>query len=165
MRIAKLFILALLLSAPAFTSVEPRKPDRFEPIRELIRQKLIHPRVPSISVAVAKGDHVIWEESFGWADTENRVPATPNTMYTLGSLAKPMTAPESCCYVKDDYWKLIAPLTIISVRRRLLPAWAMLLMRLCGGLLNITQACRAIMRPSIPMNRMSRSANYSVHYD
>jgi CubicO group peptidase (beta-lactamase class C family) len=34
----------------------------------------------------------LWEESFGWADRENLIPATPDTMYTLGSLAKPITA-------------------------------------------------------------------------
>lgn len=92
MKKVKLFILTILLFASALTPAAPRKPDQFEPIRVLIRQKLMQQGVPSISVAVARGDHILWEESFGWADRENHIPASPDTMYTLGSLAKPMTA-------------------------------------------------------------------------
>ncbi|MDQ3906904.1 MAG: beta-lactamase family protein [Acidobacteriota bacterium] len=58
----------------------------------MIRERLARQNLPSVSVAVARGGRVIWEESFGWADRERRVRATPDTMYTLGSLAKPMTA-------------------------------------------------------------------------
>ncbi len=31
------------------------------------------------------------EESFGWADRDKRIPATPNTMYSLASISKTMT--------------------------------------------------------------------------
>jgi CubicO group peptidase (beta-lactamase class C family) len=47
---------------------------------------------PSISIAVAKDGKIIWEKSFGWADIENKVKATPHTMYHLGSLGKVYTA-------------------------------------------------------------------------
>ena len=59
MKVATLFILALLLSAPPFTLAERRNPDQFEPIRELIRQKLVQQSIPSISVAVARGNHIL----------------------------------------------------------------------------------------------------------
>ena len=92
MRLLKLLPLCPLLFTLAFTPTASYKPDQFEPIRDRIRQKLAQQNVPSISVAVARGDSILWEESFGWADREKQVPATPDTMYTLGSLAKPMTA-------------------------------------------------------------------------
>jgi len=92
MRIIKLLILPLLLIALAFAPVADCKVDQFEPIREQIRQKLVQQRAPSISVAVARGNQIIWEEGFGWADRENHIPATPDTMYTLGSTSKPITA-------------------------------------------------------------------------
>jgi len=88
----KLLVLSLLLFVLAFTPADRRKADQFKPIRQRIRQKLMQQSVPSISVAVARGDKILWEESFGWADRENLIPATPDTMYTLGSLAKPITA-------------------------------------------------------------------------
>ncbi len=88
----KILFLSLLIFVLSFSHTDRREADQFEPIRERIRQKLVRQSVPSISVAVARGDKILWEESFGWADREKRVPATPDTMYTLGSLAKPITA-------------------------------------------------------------------------
>src|SRR5580692_8526608 len=66
--------------------------DQFEPIRRSIEQHLIERRVPSIAVAVAKGDRILWEQGFGWADREGRIPATAHTMYSLASVSKPLTA-------------------------------------------------------------------------
>jgi CubicO group peptidase (beta-lactamase class C family) len=92
MSIMKLPIVSLLLFVLALTPVDRRNADQFEPIRERIRQKLEQHRAPSIAVAVARGNQLIWEEGFGWADRENHIPATPETMYTLGSTSKPITA-------------------------------------------------------------------------
>jgi len=70
----------------------PRKPDAFTNIRELIKLKLVEQTVPSITVAVAKNGITVWEEGFGWADKENRVPADAHTLYSLASITKPITA-------------------------------------------------------------------------
>lgn len=43
-------------------------------------------------MAVAKDGQILWEEAFGWADREKMIPATPNTMYSLASISKPITA-------------------------------------------------------------------------
>jgi CubicO group peptidase (beta-lactamase class C family) len=66
--------------------------DRFEPIRAHIRSALVEQPVPSITVAVAQDGKILWEEGFGWADLERRVPATEHTMYSLASISKPITA-------------------------------------------------------------------------
>lgn len=49
-------------------------------------------KLASIAVAVAHGGKIIWEESFGWADREKMIAATPQTMYSLASISKPITA-------------------------------------------------------------------------
>lgn len=49
-------------------------------------------RVPSIAVAVAQGDKILWQQGFGWADRERHIPADENTMYSLASISKPLTA-------------------------------------------------------------------------
>ena len=41
---------------------------------------------------MARNGAILWEEGFGWADRENRVPATEHTMYSLASISKPITA-------------------------------------------------------------------------
>ncbi|MBL8266803.1 MAG: beta-lactamase family protein [Steroidobacter sp.] len=47
---------------------------------------------PSVAISVAQHGKILWEEGFGWADRENRVPATPHTVYLLASTSKPITA-------------------------------------------------------------------------
>lgn len=48
--------------------------------------------VASISIAVARDGQVIWEEGFGFANKEEKIPATPDTAYSLASISKPFTA-------------------------------------------------------------------------
>ena len=66
--------------------------NQFNSVRELIHSKLIELSVPSLAVAVALNGEILWEEGFGWADRENRVPANEHTMYSLASISKPITA-------------------------------------------------------------------------
>lgn len=48
--------------------------------------------VPGLSAAVVKNGEFVWAEGFGMADLENFVPATPRTLFRLGSVSKPLTA-------------------------------------------------------------------------
>src|SRR5258708_10714090 len=64
----------------------------FGAVRDLIRARLVEQTLPSLAVAVARNGTILWEEGFGWADRENRVPATEHTMYSLASISKPITA-------------------------------------------------------------------------
>ena len=80
-------MLLCLCSAESATAT-----DRFDGIRELIRSGLVDQSVPSLAVAVAQDAEILWEEGFGWADREKRVPANGHTMYSLASISKPITA-------------------------------------------------------------------------
>jgi CubicO group peptidase (beta-lactamase class C family) len=66
--------------------------DRFSDIRGKILDFMEDKNVPSVSVAVAQRGKIIWEESFGWANREKKIKATPQTMYELASIAKVFTA-------------------------------------------------------------------------
>jgi CubicO group peptidase (beta-lactamase class C family) len=66
------------------------KPD-FSNVRRFIQEQLVATSVPSMSVAVARNGTILWEEGFGWADRENRVPATEHTMYYTASVTKSFT--------------------------------------------------------------------------
>jgi CubicO group peptidase (beta-lactamase class C family) len=65
---------------------------RFDEVRAHIQKRIVEWRIPSVAVAVAQDGRIIWEEAFGWADRENRIPATAHTMYSLASISKPITA-------------------------------------------------------------------------
>jgi CubicO group peptidase (beta-lactamase class C family) len=64
----------------------------FQPVRAMIQAGMAKEGVPSVAVAVARRGKSLWEEGFGWADRENRVPATEHTMYALASVTKSLTA-------------------------------------------------------------------------
>jgi CubicO group peptidase (beta-lactamase class C family) len=61
-------------------------------IREFIRAELVERAWPSLAIAVAQQGEIVWEEGFGWADRERRIPATAHTPYSLASVSKPITA-------------------------------------------------------------------------
>jgi CubicO group peptidase (beta-lactamase class C family) len=87
-RVGLQMILLIALAATAYA----RADDQFTPVRETIATHLSHTNTPSIVVAVSRGSSVLWVEAFGWADREKRIAATPNTMYSLASDTKPLTA-------------------------------------------------------------------------
>lgn len=70
----------------------PQGNELFHQIRERIQRGMVKHCIPSLAVAVAKGNIVLWEEAFGWADWERRIAATPHTLYSLASISKPITA-------------------------------------------------------------------------
>lgn len=75
------------------TSRTNQKPQiQFESVRQKIAGWVEKGEIPSVSVAVAKDGAIIWEESFGWADREKMIKATPNTIYSVASVSKPITA-------------------------------------------------------------------------
>jgi CubicO group peptidase (beta-lactamase class C family) len=85
--------LLLCASAAPLLAQATRAPSRLpEPLRAEIRRLLDSSGVASVSVAVARDGAVLWEEGFGYADLERRIPATPTTLYSLASISKPFTA-------------------------------------------------------------------------
>ncbi|MFO0983430.1 MAG: serine hydrolase domain-containing protein [Planctomycetota bacterium] len=48
--------------------------------------------VAGLSIAVGRGSETIFASGYGYADVENGVPATPETVYRIGSITKQFTA-------------------------------------------------------------------------
>lgn len=47
---------------------------------------------PGLSIGVVLGNHLVWARGYGFADLENKTPATPKTLYRIGSITKTFTA-------------------------------------------------------------------------
>lgn len=84
--------LAALESGTARTAASPASPERFAKVRDMILEALQKGGAPSLSIAVAENGTVVWEESFGYADKEKKIPATPDSVYALASISKSFTA-------------------------------------------------------------------------
>ena len=48
--------------------------------------------IPAMSVAVVKGDTVLLQKTYGYADEQKLRPALPNTKFCVASLTKAFTA-------------------------------------------------------------------------
>ena len=66
---------------------------------------------PAYSAAVAVGGEIVWTEAIGWADIENRVPATPETMFRIGSTSKSLTASATARLVEKGVVDLDKPIS------------------------------------------------------
>ncbi|HET8670964.1 MAG TPA: serine hydrolase domain-containing protein, partial [Candidatus Saccharimonadales bacterium] len=95
---SSLFALALLVNASGSlsqtrTGRETHDPssrnkqrlERFERQVDDLRTLL---KIPGMSAVIIKDQKVLWAKGFGFADVENRISATPNTLYHLASITK-----------------------------------------------------------------------------
>lgn len=89
-----LLIASLALLSPSVVPAQSTADlsQRIEQARETIRRVMNEKGIPSVTVAVARDGQILWEEGFGWADREKMIRATPDTMYSLASISKPITA-------------------------------------------------------------------------
>jgi CubicO group peptidase (beta-lactamase class C family) len=56
-----------------------------------IHRTLLAGNIPSASVALVAGDRVVWSNAYGYSNLWARTPATPSTVYLIGSTFKTMS--------------------------------------------------------------------------
>lgn len=86
---------ALLIGSSALaTATLARNLDRRQlaSARAVVREMLEKDPIPSLSIAVMRGQELIWAEAFGKADLEFDVAATTQHRFRLGSVSKIVTA-------------------------------------------------------------------------
>ena len=81
---------------------------RLETQLESLRQEL---KIPAYSAAIVKNQKVIWAKGFGYADVENKIPATEHTAYHLASLTKTFASTILMQLVQDGKIKLDDPVS------------------------------------------------------
>lgn len=64
----------------------------FSGVAERIQQAIATKEIPSMAVAVSQNGRIVYEAAFGYADIEQKIPATVSTAYRLASVSKPITA-------------------------------------------------------------------------
>jgi CubicO group peptidase (beta-lactamase class C family)/D-alanyl-D-alanine dipeptidase len=112
---ASAFVLLLLaaLSARAADNVPPAV--GYEEITRRLADLIEHERVdkglPALSIALVDGDRIVWAQGFGFADPKNRVPATAETVYRVGSVSKLFTDLAVMQLVERGKLELDTPLT------------------------------------------------------
>lgn len=87
-RLACLALAALFLLSCA---TEPRRDERFARLDAMLETQARDLPLPGVSAALMVRGELVWTGVQGWADTEARIPVTPDTPFNIASLTKPMT--------------------------------------------------------------------------
>lgn len=64
----------------------PSEMDRF------ILDGMKEAKVPGLAAAVVKKDKVLWTSAYGWANREQKIPVTNDTLFQVASVSKPVLA-------------------------------------------------------------------------
>jgi CubicO group peptidase (beta-lactamase class C family) len=64
----------------------------FAKLETFIQEKLGETKLPGLSIALIQKGEVVWAKGFGFRDLERGLPATPETLYAIGSVTKSFTA-------------------------------------------------------------------------
>jgi CubicO group peptidase (beta-lactamase class C family) len=67
--------------------------------------------VPSVTVALIDDQEIVWQEAFGYANLEEKNPATVDTVYRMGSVSKPFTGLAIMKLYEDGVIDIDAPIT------------------------------------------------------
>jgi serine beta-lactamase-like protein LACTB len=79
-------------------------------IQTLIEDEMAKQRIPAVSVSVVMDGRAVWARGFGFADLEHRVSATPQTVYRIASVSKPLTATAAMQLAERGKLDLDAPI-------------------------------------------------------
>src|SRR5438045_9157009 len=74
-----------------------------------IQRTLLAGNIPSASIALIAGDKVIWTNAYGYSNLWARTPATPNTVYLIGSTFKAMSTIALLQQMEQGKFKLDDP--------------------------------------------------------
>jgi CubicO group peptidase (beta-lactamase class C family) len=76
----------------------------------VIEKTLAENGVPSMSIALVRGDSIVWKAAFGYSNMRTRTPATTETLYSTGSSFKSVTATAVMQLVEQGKIKLDDPI-------------------------------------------------------
>jgi len=91
----KKFFISIILTIsmlPIFAQTVSLQNKLIQECEELILKKMESDKIVGVSAAVVFHDSIIWKKGFGYADKENEIPMTENTVVNIGSVTKTITA-------------------------------------------------------------------------
>jgi CubicO group peptidase (beta-lactamase class C family) len=71
--------------------VPPQFAGAVKQAESIVAAELAKDNLGSVTVGFVSGPRLIWARSFGLADIEQKIPATPDTVYRIGSITKQFT--------------------------------------------------------------------------
>jgi len=79
--------------------------------RAHIRTAMRREHIPGVAIVVVDNENVLWQEGFGYTDTDHLIPVTPDTPFSIQSASKSFTALTVLMAVQDGLLDLDTPLS------------------------------------------------------
>ena len=90
------FVLVFILSCSTDKALPPVKQGDYASVQkyltEYINQEMKRDKVVGLSIGLIDDQQLVWAQGFGYADKEQGIPATSQTIYRIGSISKLFTA-------------------------------------------------------------------------
>src|ERR1700675_2628970 len=83
--------------------------EKLERVGEYVRQEIAAGKIPGAVILIQQHGRPVYFESFGVRDAESRRPMTPDTIFRLYSMAKPVTSVAAMMLVDDGKLSLDDP--------------------------------------------------------
>jgi N-acyl-D-amino-acid deacylase len=122
LRSAWIGLFVCLVAGPFLTAPAAQEPVRMgdlpvtgkagpglEPLERAMQTIMRRHGIPGGALAIAKDGRLIFAKGFGWADLDKQLTATPQTLFGLASLSKPITALAILKLMEEGKLKLDEP--------------------------------------------------------
>jgi len=108
---ARLAVLVFFSPAVLLAQTPGKYGDAIRAIETLVERERLDAGIPGISIAIVEDQTVLWSKGFGHADLAKTKPATPETIYRVGSVSKLFTDLAVMQLVEEGKVDLDAPVT------------------------------------------------------
>ncbi|MDQ2075928.1 serine hydrolase [Marinimicrobium sp. ABcell2] len=105
-----LFLLSLALALPARAETPKEAINTLEKLQAAVALAFEETDTTALGIAVIDRGELIWLEAMGQANVEKQIPATPDTLFRIGSISKMFTALSVLKLVEEGRLDLNAPL-------------------------------------------------------
>ena len=109
-------LIVAIVARPDSGRAEPASPvsagfslQRLARVSDFIRDEIAAARIPGAVILIQQHGHPVYFESFGVRDVESRRPMTPDTIFRLYSMSKPITSVAAMMLVEDGKLALDDP--------------------------------------------------------
>ena len=109
-------LIVAIVARPDSGRAEPASPvsagfslQRLARVSDFIRDEIAAARIPGAVILIQQHGHPVYFESFGMLDVESRRPMTPDTIFRLYSMSKPITSVAAMMLVEDGKLALDDP--------------------------------------------------------
>lgn len=99
----------MILSCLSF--VAPIARAQADKVDDYIKSEMDKRQIPGLALAIIKDGKVIKQKGYGIADVEQNIPVTPDTVFDLASMTKPITAQAILLLAEDGKLTLDDPLS------------------------------------------------------